>query len=208
MKIISATFEVNGKKVRKFIVLSKRPCKFCGELFQPKSQRSVTCEICLAKQYRTTPEQKRKYRDKHRHGGMREKLLAQDCGFTCYMCGKKGTRYEIATHHIMYDSNNHEKQVNLCRSCHAKEHYNERSFGEVGRKRYIATLLIKDISKKAIIEALRERSLIEAAEILGISRGALWKLRKKFSLPKRKDGRRKNNTIQKRKYRKQKLNSA
>jgi len=189
MKIISATFEVNGKKVRRPIVLSQRPCKICGEVFQPKSQRSVKCENCLIASKRLTPEQNRKYKDKIRHGEMREELLEKDCGLTCFICGKECKRSVLITHHIMYDAEDHEKQVNLCRSCHAIEHYDERTFGEAAKIRREVRQRINQITKRAVVNALKQKTLEEAADFLGISRGALWKLRKVYGLPKRSDGR-------------------
>jgi len=115
-----------------------------------------------------------RYKDKVRHGGKRKKIIA-GCGLKCTMCGEEGSRYEIVTHHIMHDKN-HKNQTMLCRSCHAKEHY---PFCEKKRKR---DERVRNMPKSEVENALVGRGAEEAAQFLGMSRSALFKLRKKFGL--------------------------
>lgn len=60
------------------------------------------------------------YADTQRHGGMR-KVLLEKHGHTCYMCGKENVK-NIAAHHKTLDKTDHEYQVLVCLSCHAKIH--------------------------------------------------------------------------------------
>ena len=61
------------------------------------------------------------YKDQTRHGGKRNELIKKN-GIVCSGCGKKGTRFQIVTHHTTLDKNNHQFQKMLCRSCHMKIH--------------------------------------------------------------------------------------
>lgn len=62
----------------------------------------------------------RKYQDQKRHGGKREELIEKH-GHICYMCNKEVDR--IAAHHVTLDKTDHDNQVLLCLSCHAKLHW-------------------------------------------------------------------------------------
>ena len=70
-------------------------------------------------------ERDRKYKDKIRHGGVRERLIAEQ-GYICSVCGKEGNARNIVAHHTTFDSQNHEHQELRCRSCHARIHMQQR----------------------------------------------------------------------------------
>lgn len=61
------------------------------------------------------------YKDKIRHGGMRQRLIAQ-FGYVCSSCGKEKSSRGIVVHHITFDPTKHDQQELLCRSCHALVH--------------------------------------------------------------------------------------
>lgn len=149
-------------------------CRVCGNVFLAKTSAKLCLECRAKREIIKKRERDARYKDKVRHGGERKKII-DGCGLQCSMCGKKGTRYEITTHHIMHDKD-HKKQTMLCRSCHAKEHY---PFCEKKRKR---DERVRNMPKSEIENALINRGAEEAAQFLGISRSALFKLRKKFGL--------------------------
>jgi predicted nucleic acid-binding Zn ribbon protein len=71
------------------------------------------------------------YKDKTRHDS-KKKLLIDEFGCKCSMCGKEGSTFEIVAHHVTFDKNDHESQVLLCRSCHMRVH---ESFSEYNKNR-------------------------------------------------------------------------
>ena len=105
---------------RKAVILNNRTCQECGRRFEPKTSRSKYCSDVCSK-----IAENRRYKDKLRHGGKRQELIKRD-GLICSKCGKSGNEFEIVAHHSEFDKYDHENQVLLCRSCHAKEH----EFGE------------------------------------------------------------------------------
>jgi len=124
-------------------------------------------------------------------------LLSTSCGKTCAMCGKEEIKSRhIHTHHINYDSADQrpKNQIQLCASCHGKEHFDLEQWPE----RKATHEYLKTITKEQVVAALKGNPLENAATSLGISRGAMWKLRKKHSLPKRKDGRKHNRSTTRR----------
>lgn len=205
MKIVNASVVINGKKVRRYVVLNKIHCKICRKLFQPKTRFSLFCYDCIKNRNREVrtmrckdeesfKKKAKECKDKFRHGGVRKQLLSTSCGKTCAMCGKEEIKSRhIHTHHINYDPTDHrpENQIQLCASCHGKEHFDLKRWPE----RKATHEYLKNITKEQVVAALKGNSLENAATSLGISRGAMWKLRKKHSLPKRKDGRKHNRSI-------------
>lgn len=181
MKAIRGIIVVDGKKIQKPMVLEERLCIRCNGLFQPKTQRSKVCTKCLTKTHTTGKKRRdKRYKDKKRHSGKRSELLSTDCGLICLMCGKKGNKFQIVTHHVTHDSSDHDKQVQLCRSCHALEHFSESNLGEWKRQK---NEHFKSITKEQVEKALRENNSLDgASNALGIARCSLYKLRKKFGL--------------------------
>ena len=154
-------------------------CQVCNSSFIGETSAKF-CPTCRVKREQV---QKRirdaRYKDRIRHGKKREQLIKEN-GLTCSDCGRKGNRFEIVTHHISHDSENHTEQENLCRSCHATEHYDESNFGE---QKQAWNLNVRNITKDMLEKALHDtKGLEEACGVLGVSRGSLYKLRKKFGL--------------------------
>lgn len=151
-------------------------CKRCGSEFNLKHPAERFCFACRAKR---AHEMKRirdaRYKDKKRHGGKRARLIEKN-GLICNRCSKVGTRYDIHTHHINHDKD-HEYQEMLCRSCHAKAH----GFGDEARLRAI---LLDSIPRETVEDALRGKRIKDAHKVLGISRSALFKIRKKYGFKK------------------------
>ena len=149
-------------------------CQVCGDVFLAKTSAKL-CLLCRGERERIKKrERDARYKDKVRHGGKRGKII-DACGLQCAVCGKEGSQYEIVTHHIMHDKD-HRKQAMLCRSCHAREHY---PFCEKKRQR---DARVRNMSKTEVESALAGRGVEETAQFLGMSRSALFKLRKKYGL--------------------------
>jgi len=155
-------------------------CQVCGNVFLGRTS-AKSCPLCrVEREYIQKKVRDARYKDKRRHNGKRSELLDGKCGLTCAMCGKGGNTYEIVTHHIDHDSSNHEKQVQLCRSCHALEHYDE---SNLGNKKQAVNENVRNITKSQVEKSLQGiKKVEEACEILGITRSTLYKLRKKFGL--------------------------
>lgn len=131
-------------------------------------------------------ERQLKYHDKKRHGGKREGMLKAAAQkfksdnmifatfYKCSRCSMYGSSFQVVAHHATGNNQDHDEQVLLCRSCHAKEH------GQIGR------LNFKDVSK-AQIEAAIEKcwGLDEVCSELSISRATLYKKRKDYGLEDR-----------------------
>jgi len=147
-------------------------CNNCQKEFEPRRASTFNCDVCIKKLAN------RKYKNKMRHGGKREELIKEN-GLICYRCGKTGNRFSIVTHHIGGDSENHRKQVNLCRSCHFKIH------DILGYRNDIKR--VRELTKEMVENALKDRELENACEILGITRSALYKIRRAYNLPMRKN---------------------
>jgi hypothetical protein len=60
------------------------------------------------------------YKDKRRHAGKRLELILKN-GLRCSQCGIEEDPYQIVAHHLR-GKDQHEFQVLLSRSCHAKLH--------------------------------------------------------------------------------------
>ena len=110
---------------RKVVILNNRFCEECGNEFEPKTRRSKYCSETCGK-----IASDRRYKDKMRHGDKRQNLIKKN-GLICSKCGKAGNEFEIIAHHSDFDKYDHENQVLLCRSCHAKEHGFGESWGSV-----------------------------------------------------------------------------
>ncbi len=149
----------------------KRFCNECSQEFFATNASIINCKSCNKKL------RDRRYKDKIRHGGKREKLIKKE-GLSCVRCGKVGNRFQIVTHHLTHDSQSHTKQVNLCRACHMRVH------DILGYRKDIQ--IVRKITKAMVEEALNGRELEDACKILNITRSALYKLRMKFDLKIRK----------------------
>ena len=107
------------------------------------------------------------YKDKIRHGGKREELIERD-GLACGICGVRGDRFKIITHHMSFDSKDHRFQQNLCRACHCRLHHSVEK---------------KPLTKEQIEMAiLTTKNLYEACRILGVNRASLYVKRKRLGL--------------------------
>jgi len=146
-------------------------CNNCQKEFEPRRASTFNCDVCIKKLAN------RKYKNKMRHGGKREELIKKD-GLICYRCGKTGNRFEIITHHLTRNSDDHRKQVNLCRSCHMIIH------DISGYRKDIQT--VRRITREMVENAIYGKELEEACRLLDITRSALYKLRKAYNLPLRK----------------------
>lgn len=110
----------------------------------------------------------RRYLDKARHGSKRQELLDKH-GPKCSICGLIKNEIDIVAHHITGNPEEHEWQVLLCRSCHAKLH-------------------LPNIDKKKIPESVIRKTieicpnLDESAKVLGLSRAGLALKRKKYGI--------------------------
>ena len=106
------------------------------------------------------------YKDRVRHGGKRE-ILLDKFGPACSMCGEKTEPRKIAAHHLK-DKMDHEFQVLLCLSCHAKLH------GGTERK---------VVSPEELQEAIESSSTLnEAQNKLGLSKHGFYYKREKYGL--------------------------
>lgn len=76
-----------------------------------------------AQKHRAEKRQRdRIYKDRTRHGGKRKELLEEN-GLVCSVCGGKFERlFDIISHHVTFDNQNHAHQILLCRACHCKLH--------------------------------------------------------------------------------------
>jgi hypothetical protein len=170
MRMIEGVVEVDGKKVKRKILLEDRLCDVCGNKYEPYTQDARCCsKKCYRKAlsiknsirtkearkksyernkneilahnkkwYQSHQEERKTYRREYyrknkerildqvseysdlvRHGGERSKLIKKH-GHVCYMCGCESER--IVAHHVTLNKEDHEHQVLLCLSCHAKLH--------------------------------------------------------------------------------------
>lgn len=156
----------------------ERDCIQCGSKFFPKRIDSTCCSVkCWQAKNRAANRDSirnsdRLYKDATRHGGRREELLKD--GLVCVVCGKEGNLFEIVLHHITGNKYEHDQQVRMCRSCHAKTH------------RQLDKLNFKDISKEQIEEALSKFEFLDdACDFIGISRATMYQKRKMFGLADR-----------------------
>lgn len=90
----------------------ERFCSFCGEKFKQEHANKKYCSIRC---------RDNSHKDRKRHGGKRKDLL-KELGCICSRCGKGGNSYQIVAHHTTGNKEEHNDQVLLCRSCHAKSH--------------------------------------------------------------------------------------
>jgi hypothetical protein len=141
----------------------QKKCVVCGKWFLAKRKDSVCCSYVCGKK-----RANEKHKDKSRHGDKRIALISNN-GFVCSACGVQGNSFDIVAHHTTFDNQEHNFQVLLCRSCHAKLH-------SVGRT-------LKPIGKDAMIEALESSETTqEAAAKLGISKATMYQKRKMYGL--------------------------
>lgn len=165
MKIITAL--IGGKRVP--IVLQEKRCKQCGDIFQPITQRIKFCSVsCRRKaKYAVKKKADAKYKDKNRHGGMRSELIKEE-GLKCSCCGKIGNSFQIITHHVNLDPQDHSEQELLCRACHCRLHHSKEK---------------KPLTKEQIEMAISTtKNLDEACGILGVNRASLYAKRKRLGL--------------------------
>ena len=185
MKIVYGVAWVNGKKVRRPVLIDNKKCEECGNEFEPKRQDSRYCsDKCAksaeykrnavkareralkwyknnidkvrvkrkaiywadpekakvkAKEWRDTNAARAKanrttYKDEIRHGGKRAEIIIKQKGL-CFMCNKDTSlgNKNAHLHHYNFDSTDHEHQVLVCNSCHAKIHLHGHSL-----KKYIS----------------------------------------------------------------------
>lgn len=158
---------VDGKE--KLIILEKKECIFCNQLFQPLRRKTKYCSsFCWSKNYyQTHLKQINDYRDKARHGGKKQELI-EKFGLKCVKCGKSGSSSEIVAHHKTFNPLEHEHQELLCLACHCRLHH---------------SVPKKNVTKEDIEKAINETyNLEDACKILGINRSSLYWKRKKFGL--------------------------
>lgn len=171
MKIITAL--IDGK--RQAIVIEEKVCKECGHLFQPITRRVRFCSVsCRRKSaYKVKRKADAKHKDKVRHGGKRCELVEKN-GLICSTCGKVGNAFEIITHHITGDSQDHSQQELLCRACHCRLHHSNEK---------------KPLTRRQIEEAIENSpNLFEACKRLGINRASLYQKRRRLGLIKELKG--------------------